>query len=296
MNDLYFKVADAHFRIKYDDNDDVRHLIPSYAPFHIHQPDTDDCMFTMYVGDGKVSNQPEGKEIGHFDGGDAKHDVYQLDNGGYYIFIHDYMDRPTCALRTTADFSVCETTLYGEDDCRSYGLNNALMIAFAFAGARHNILLMHASVIMNGGYGYLFLGKSGTGKSTHSKLWLDYIEGSELLNDDNPAVRVDDEKRTVTVYGSPWSGKTPCYRNLQVPVGAFLRLEQYPENIIRREPNVKGFATILSSCSTMVWDRASYSAICDTVATIAGIVPAFHLQCLPDKAAAELSYSHLSQH
>ena len=296
MNDLYFKVADAHFRIIYNDSDDVRRLIPSYAPFHIHQPSTDDCLFTMHVGNGLVSDQPEGEEIGHFDGGDAKHDVYQLDNGGYYIFIRDYMDNPTCALRTNADFSVCETSLFNDESCRAYGLNNALMIAFAFSGAHHNILLMHSSVIMNEGYGYLFLGKSGTGKSTHSKLWLNHIEGSDLLNDDNPAVRYDPATNAATVYGSPWSGKTPCYRNMQVPVGAFLRLEQYPENIIRREPNVKGFATILSSCSTMVWDKPSYNGICDTVAKIASIVPAFHLQCLPNKAAAELSYSHLSRH
>ena len=296
MNDLYFKVADAHFRIKYNDSDDVRRLIPSYAPFHIQQPETDDCIFTMNVGSELVPETPEGKEIGHFDGGDAKHDVYQLENGGYYIFIRDYLDKATCALRTNADFSICETTLFGDEACRSYGLNNSLMIAFAFAGAHHHILLMHASVIMNQGYGYLFLGKSGTGKSTHSKLWLDHIAGSELLNDDNPAVRVDVEHKSVTVYGSPWSGKTPCYRNLQVPVGAFLRLQQYSENIIRKEPSVRGFATILSSCSTMIWDKPSYDAICDTVATIAGITPAFHLQCLPDKAAAELSYSHLSRH
>lgn len=296
MNDLYFKVADAHFRIKYNDGDDVRHLIPSFAPFHIHQPETDDCMFTMQVGTGLVSSQPEGNEIGHFDGGDAKHDVYQLDNGGYYIFIRDYMDNPTCALRTSADFSCCEASLFNDDSCRSYGLNNALMIAFAFSGAFHNILLMHASVIMNQGYGYLFLGKSGTGKSTHSQLWLKHIEGSELLNDDNPAVRFHPDTNTAIVYGSPWSGKTPCYRNLQVPIGAFLRLEQYPQNIIRREPNVRGFATILSSCSTMIWDKPTYNGICDTAAKIAGIVPAFYLQCLPDKAAAELSYSHLSRH
>ena len=296
MNDLYFKVADNYFHIKNNDENDIRQLIPSYAPFHVAKPDHADCMFTMQVGTGLVGNQPEGEEIGHFDGGDAKHDVYRLADGGYYIFIRDYKDNATCALRTTADFSQCETSLFGDNNCQSYGLNNALMIAFAFAGAHHNILLMHASVIMNQGYGYLFLGKSGTGKSTHSQLWLKHIEGSDLLNDDNPAVRVDFGQNTVTVYGSPWSGKTPCYRNLQVPVGAFLRLQQYPENIIRKEPGVKAFATILSSCSTMIWDKPSYDAICDTVAKIAGLVPAFHLKCLPDQAAAELSYSHLSRH
>ena len=296
MNDLFFRVADAQFRIIYNDDDDLRRLIPSYAPFHLQHLENDKCMFTLEAGDHLVSSEREGREIGHFDGGDAKHDVYLLSNGGYLIFISDHYDNPTCALRTSADFSYCQVSLFGDDSSRAYGLNNALMIAFAFSGAHHNILLMHSSVIMNEGYGYLFLGKSGTGKSTHSNLWLENIKGSELLNDDNPAVRYDSEKQTVTVYGSPWSGKTPCYRNLQVPAGGFLRLEQYPENIIQREPGVKAFAAILSSCSTMTWDKPSYNGICNTVAKIAEIVPVFHLKCLPNPAAAELSHSYLSRH
>ena len=253
-------------------------------------------MFTMTAGKDLVSLEPQGKNLGHFDSGDAQHDVYLLENGGYLIFISNHWGKLNCALRTTADFSRCEASLYGEKSEWSFGFNNALMIAFAFSGAHHNILLMHASVIMNNGYGYLFLGKSGTGKSTHSKLWLDYIPGSDLLNDDNPAVRYHADSNSVIVYGSPWSGKTPCYRNLQVPIGAYLRLQQYPENIIQREPGVRAFACILSSCSTMIWDKPSYDGICNTVSKIAERVPAFHLKCLPDKAAAELSFNNITKH
>ena len=73
------------------------------------------------------------------------------------------------------------------------------MIAFAFSGAQKDLLLIHASVTMKDGKGYLFLGKSGTGKSTHSQLWLKHIPGTELLNDDNPAVRLINDE--VIVYG-----------------------------------------------------------------------------------------------
>lgn len=113
---------------------------------------------------------------------------------------------------------------------------------------------MHASVTENKGFAYLFLGKSGTGKSTHSSLWLKYIANSELLNDDNPAVRCFPDGRII-VYGTPWSGKTPCYRNKSLPVGAFVRLQQHPQNEIQEEPKIKAFASILSSCSTMIWDK-----------------------------------------
>ena len=69
---------------------------------------------------------------------------------------------------------------------------------------------IHSSCIVYRGKAVLFLGASGTGKSTHTRLWLENIEGSTLLNDDSPFVRVEDGK--VWAYGSPWSGKTSCYK------------------------------------------------------------------------------------
>ena len=113
-----------------------------------------------------------------------------------------------------------------------------------------------------------------------------------MLNDDNPAVRVM-EDGSVIVYGTPWSGKTPCYRNLQFPVGAFVRLEQYPQNEIRQEPVLQAFASVLSSCSTMMWDKPSYQGITRTVEGVVKRVPVFYLKCRPDEEAARLSYQHI---
>lgn len=75
----------------------------------------------------------------------------------------------------------------------------------------------------------MLLGKSGTGKSTHSRLWLKYIPDTKLLNDDNPAVRIMDNN-TIMIYGTPWSGKTPCYKNVGVLLEGLVRLRQAPEN------------------------------------------------------------------
>ena len=145
-----------------------------------------------------------------------------------------------------------------------------------------------AAVVRQAGRGYLFLGRSGTGKSTHARLWLRHIAGSELLNDDNPVLVLADG--TATVYGSPWSGKTPCYRNESAPAGAIIRLEQAPQNLIRSERPVAAFASLLSSCSTMIWDKATYDAICETVSGMARVVPSYRLQCLPDAEAAQLCH------
>lgn len=171
----------------------------------------------------------------------------------------------------------------------AFVLNNFLMMTFAFASASMHTLMIHASVVRNAGKGYLFLGKSGTGKSTHSSLWLKYIEGSDLLNDDNPIIRI--VEGVPMVFGSPWSGKTPCYRNLSVPVGAFVKLRQAPENKIERVRPVEGFATVLSSCSVMKWDERIYNGICDTISEVSMHVSVYKLDCLPDEAAAKLSFN-----
>lgn len=174
-------------------------------------------------------------------------------------------------------------------------VNNFLMMIYTFATAERGTLMVHASVIRYEGRGYLFLGKSGTGKSTHTRLWLKHIEGSRLLNDDNPVVALDHKTGEATVYGTPWSGKTPCYLNESVPVGAFVRLEQAPANDISRLTATYAFAALLPSCSCLKQDAAIYKGIIDTVTHIATRIPVCHLKCLPDEAAARLSMQTVTQ-
>lgn len=174
-------------------------------------------------------------------------------------------------------------------------VNNFLMMIYTFATAERGTLMVHASVIRYEGRGYLFLGKSGTGKSTHTRLWLKHIEGSCLLNDDNPVVALNPKTGEATVYGTPWSGKTPCYLNESVPVSAFVRLEQAPANAINRLTATRAFAALLPSCSCLKQDAAIYKGIIDTVTRIVTRIPVCHLRCLPDEAAARLSMQIVTQ-
>lgn len=292
FNDLTFIVADEAFRITSSSIDDLRPLLPSYAPFYVKGAVSTN-VFSLNVELVDALPVVCGKELGQFDCGGINHGVYSLADGGYTIVISNIDQRPVCNLVASADFSKCEVCIRGGEDDQRFGLNNALMIAFAFSSAGHKVLLFHSSVTINSGLGFMFLGKSGTGKSTHSSLWIKNIEGSELLNDDNPAIKLSDDGKSVTVYGTPWSGKTPCYRNLSVPVGAIVRLEQYPENIINRESPLLAYASLLSSCSTMIWDKRSYDYILNTLNGVVKVVPVFHLKCRPDKEAAELCYSNV---
>lgn len=230
--------------------------MPSFSPFVSEEEGN--LLFSLSVDD--AFRWPvTGEEVGQFDCGGNNFGVYRLPDGSYQFEICDDKKDLCCYLQANADFSDCTAALVaGSEVGRKFGLNNALMLVYAFASAPYATLLMHASVIRNDGRGYLFLGKSGTGKSTHTRLWLSHIPGSDLMNDDNPVVRV--VEGTVYVYGSPWSGKTPCYRRVSAPVGAFVQLRQCPENTIRKESVLESFASLLPSVSTMKWDRRIHSA------------------------------------
>lgn len=270
-------------------NDD--RLLSSFAPFATRQEGG--CLFDMTVDD-TFSFVQEGKKVGLFDCGGNKFGVYQLPDGSYQYEIYNVQEELCALLQASPDFTECKVALKGStEDKHKLGLNNALMLVYAFASAPYHTLLMHASVVRNGGMGYLFLGKSGTGKSTHTSLWLKHIPGSDLMNDDNPVVRVENGR--TKVYGSPWSGKTPCYRNVSAWVGAFVQLQQSPENAIRKQNVLESFASLLPSVSSMKWDRRIYGSICDTLEELIRMNPIYCLECRPDEAAARLSYQILTQ-
>ncbi len=165
-----------------------------------------------------------------------------------------------------------------------FSLSNGLMLMYTFRTSPYDTLMTHASVIRYDNEGYMFLGRSGTGKSTHSRLWLENIEGATLMNDDNPIVRVIDGM--TYIYGSPWSGKTPCYKNEVVPLKGIIRISQAPYNRIHRLPALKAYASLKPSCSSMKWDAASSDYLHRTVEKVISTVPCWLLECLPDADAA----------
>ena len=172
-------------------------------------------------------------------------------------------------------------------------IDNALMVLFALASAPYSTLLFHASTVSRHNRAYLFLGKSGTGKSTHSRLWLRHVTDTELVNDDNPVVRILDNQEA-WVYGSPWSGKTPCYRNVEAPLGAITRIDRATTNSIEQVHPVMAFASLLPACSTMKWDKDIFNNICNTITHIIETTAIYTLHCRPNEEAAQICNKTIS--
>lgn len=279
----FYKVAGIRFSV-ISDNDSIIDGLENYKPFEDQEEDS--VSFEISVEPFIDAN----KEL-YFNEvieNDAPMiSVYHCGEDWLFEMAPTAM-QPCCAkLLATPDFSKAKLKLLENADLH-FVIDTSCMLMFAFANAAHGTLEMHASVIENQGKGYLFLGKSGTGKSTHSRLWLENVPGSRLLNDDNPIVRVQDDGM-VWVYGSPWSGKTPCYINKGVPVGGIVKLSQAPENRIRRCALPEAYAALYSSVSGLKMNREMYDGLHETMEKTVVSVPFYHLDCLPDADAAQLS-------
>lgn len=159
----------------------------------------------------------------------------------------------------------------------------------ALATVGHDVTPVHSSAIVCNGRAVLFLGESGTGKSTHTRLWRENIDGAVLLNDDSPFIGFVDGR--ATAFGAPWSGKTPCYNQEQYPIAAIVRLSQAPHNAIRPLRSVHAIGALLPSLTPAFgYDDELQDRMLATLSKIISQVPVYHLECLPDAAAARLSY------
>ena len=285
-----YKVADHKFALIMPDDDLCWNEMKSYEPFETE--DGDDMIFTAEM----IESMPDvsGKQLVTVDcvgADDPRIELYEC-NGEWLMELAPAMEAPVRAyLITDKAFTNARFRLLGTV---RFSLNTVLMMMYAFATARKDTLLMHASVTMKAGKGYLFLGKSGTGKSTHSQLWINNIEGCSLLNDDNPVLRIGTDG-VVRVYGSPWSGKTPCYRNLEVPVGAIVFLHQAKENRIRRQSLPEAYASMYVSFSGYRFMKEMADGLHATNAKVVGCVPCYALDCLPNAEAAYLCCQTVEQ-
>lgn len=302
-----FRVGPCRFGISTSAGSDwrIEELLPSLAPFLLSaQADEENeppVAFTLAVEpdgaptDTDKEDLKEFRRLVEFEWEGATCRISVLPHTGRHLITLLAPNDPKEYL-AISDFDFAIGTLFlHQSAADAFALNNILMMYYAFATACADTVLMHASVVRKDGKGYLFLGKSGTGKSTHTRLWLQNIPACELLNDDNPIVSINKDTGRATVFGSPWSGKTPCYKNESIPVGAFVRLEQAPQNEIRREGAARAFASLLPSCSSLKEAEELNNGVIETVKFLAAHTPVYHLKCLPNPAAAELCFNTLKQ-
>ena len=115
-------------------------------------------------------------------------------------------------------------SISGDSGTPAYLETLALLRKISEEFINYNTILFHGSALAVNGKAYIFTARSGTGKTTHSRLWLNKVPGSYMLNGDKPFLRIIEGK--IMVCGSPWKGKENYGVNEILPLEAICILER----------------------------------------------------------------------
>lgn len=292
-NEYYFRVAGLLFSVALPDGWDMETILPSFHPFRCKTCSEGETIFRVLATTQSFADDGKRTELLEDSPNDIGRTRLFRSSDGYCVEINNDTTQNGLVHTMITDPHFESATAYIRPEDLSMGAVLSSMVRFLFAQAvlEHDGVFVHASCVSMEGKSYLFLGKSGTGKSTHARQWLQAFPDCRLLNDDNPALRIEDGK--VMVYGTPWSGKTSCYKNEGYPVAGIARLRQAKTNSFSLLEGPEIFAALLPSCSAIRQDAGLLEALYCTLIQIAEQVTVGCMECLPNIDAARVCYNSL---
>ncbi len=263
--------------------DVAKRLLPTMEPFRA--PASGDPLCRIQISDSPSLPQPKGELLGDYPSDTGRVLAYR-DPAGYLLIV-SYPDGTEVAVVANPAFTSALVALSFSAPLAGEILAAAIRLVFTQAITPYQAFAIHASCTVAEGMAYLFCGVSGAGKSTHSAMWLRAIPGAWLLNDDCVIVRLD-EDGTPRAYGSPWSGKTPCYRAACAPVAAMVRVDKAPANSYEPLSDIAAFGAVLPGVSAMRAEGDYFAHVCDTLAATLNRIQVgiIHCQAVPEAAVA----------
>lgn len=277
MNRLSYKVASITFSISGESVKNLETYLISYKDFKIDEKNIDaDIEFNI----GCSINTDEFKSVFIENVGPVTFEQYRnvRDNS---MMVRAVFKGKEHFVVISHDFRKAYTDAKFEDISSAYILDRFILITFMCRAIDFDIIKLHASSIAKDGKCIAFVGVSGTGKSTHSRLWLKHIEGSELVNDDEPFVRVLDDGGIV-LYGAPWSGSAKCFKNKSYPLKAVVHLFQAKENKLTELSSLQSLDTMIGSVNSLPMYIGMRRKQIDIIYRIIDSIKVYKLECLPD--------------
>lgn len=154
-------------------------------------------------------------------------------------------------------------------------------------------ILLHSSCVVVDGVAYTFSADSGTGKSTHTQLWLKrFGDRAHILNDDKPAIRIIDG--VVCACGTPWSGKYDYSTPENVPLAGICFLERSEDNWIKKADTSKAIYNIFSQTIRRLGMK-KMNKLMDNLNVIFEKVPIYQFGCNISDEAVECSYNAMKK-
>lgn len=151
--------------------------------------------------------------------------------------------------------------------------------------------MLHSSAVAYNDMAFLFSAPSGTGKSTHTQLWLKAFKDAYILNDDKPAIKLIDDK--AYAFGTPFSGKTDLNVNKGVPLKAICILERSVDNKIEKISSDEALFSILNQ-TLRPYDESRMDKLLDILDKLLTQIPVYKLHCNMSIEAAYTSYNGMT--
>ena len=285
MHEYYF----ANYRLLVDDAISNSEFMDYLASFSKVMPATH--TFTLHLGDEALLETKIAEATAHsiacsidrfniHDTQDSWTFVSQMDEEIYKI-------HGKYVLICARDYS--EMTLYVS---QRIPMSSAIRAACEAGMTMRDGMPLHAALVEKDGYGVVFLGPSGMGKSTQAKLWVQH-QGADFIIGDRPGLRRIDGQWIG--FGMPWDGKDGIHQQKQVPIRALISLEQAPENSIRRLTKQEAMIVLLNQVMMPMWDDAAMALLTPLMGQLATEIPFYHLKNLPNKEATELTRNTITQ-
>ncbi|MBR4893345.1 MAG: hypothetical protein IKZ35_05145 [Clostridia bacterium] len=201
------------------------------------------------------------------------------DNCYYY---YDLLKEETCSaiIRFNENWTSIDCELFDVEDLGGASLNirqfNMIGHIVKYIMINHLGMSLHSSSISYKNNGIMFSADSGTGKSTHTRLWMKVFDGVEIINDDMPVIRMVDG--VWYLYGCPWSGKTEINVNKRVPLKALVFLERGKTNEIERIYAPESVFKIISQTIVASYKDIAKKAL-GNISKMVESVPIYRLKC-----------------
>ena len=157
---------------------------------------------------------------------------------------------------------------------------------------KHNGMMLHSSCVEKDGFAYLFSARSGTGKSTHTHLWLKNLSGTRIINDDKPVLRLEDG--VWYAHGTPFSGKNNESTNTKAPIRAIVFIKRGQENKVSKITPAEAVKLIFKQLLSAV-DRDFGFKLLEKIDLLLTMVPVFSLECNMEDEAAIVSYNEIER-
>ena len=286
---MEYIVAQYRIRTSGKHSDIVGCGIRGFAPFQVEDDATQAADMEVYseVAIDK-SSFGELTELSAFEfENELAHCVLYGYSGGYLFEM--IKDSISYLFSKESDSNIVNANFGTFESVDSSLLRFGMWLMFGLCTVPKGAIAIHSSVLIKNGKAVLCLGESGTGKSTHTRLWREHFgDRAVMVNDDKPLIRVTDD--SVTVYGTPWNGKHMLGENISVPLGAICILERAEKNSIVEVDPISVFARILSQ----TYRPPNPDAMCKILAVVDKMlkrIPVYRLGCNMDPDAVLVSYN-----